>query len=261
MNCIEMARPSTSLELLVARVSGRADQRTRRRVYDEKNGSVTMIKSYARIAGQPYAQLRRLVAEKLFERRFGVQTAGRVLLDDLGLATQDRVYYAPASWLTLRRALSRREVTECDVFIDFGSGMGRMVLEAATYPFKRVIGVELAVQLHDIARGNIDRNRHRLRCKDIVLVQSDVMDYEIPDDVTVVFFANPFRNQVFATVVQRLLDSIERVPRVVRVIYYNPVEDSFLMGTGRFLPLKTIPRLRSGQGWSPWGVTRIYMIT
>ncbi len=220
-----------------------------------------MTRSLARIVNRPYARLRHFVGERLFERRFGVQTTGQVLLDEFGLAARDRVYYAPASWLTLRRALPRRDVTDRDVFIDFGSGMGRMVLEAATYPFKRVIGVELAEQLHDIACDNINRNRHRLRCKDVVLVRSDVLDYDIPDDITVAFFNNPFRDQVFAAVVRNLLDSVERKPRAVRVIYGNPVEDQFLMSTGRFLPLKTVPRPRSGQGWSPWGTTRTYMIT
>ena len=52
-----------------------------------------------------------------------------------------------------------REIRPDDVFIDLGSGMGRMVLEAARYPFKRVIGVELVEQLHDLARANLASTR------------------------------------------------------------------------------------------------------
>lgn len=210
--------------------------------------------------GRSYASLRRLVGEKLFERRYGVRTAGRVDLGELGLEGADRVYYIPASWLTLRRALPRREVGEQDVFVDLGSGMGRMVLEAATYPFKRVIGVELSERLHDIALDNIERNRHRLRCRDIVLVRSDVLEYEIPDDITVVFFNNPFRDKIFAATIEKVLTSVDRNPRSVKVIYYNPVEDPFLMSTGRFLPLKTIRRRGAGPEWSLWGSTRTYAI-
>jgi 16S rRNA G966 N2-methylase RsmD len=220
-----------------------------------------MTRISTKVINQLYARLRRLVSETLFERRFGVQTAGRIPLDDFGLAAENRVYYVPASWLTLRRALPRSAVTEHDVFIDFGSGMGRMVLEAATYPFKRVIGIELSEQLHDIAHDNIERNRHRLRCKDVVLVRSDALGYQVPDDVTVVFFNNPFRDKIFAAVIQQLLDSIDRKPRTVRVIYYNPVEDPFLMRTGRFLTQTTIPRPRAGRSWSPWGTTRTYIVT
>jgi hypothetical protein len=210
---------------------------------------------------RPYAWLRRLIGESLFERRYGVRTTGRVDLDELGLAGADRVYYIPASWLTLRRALPRREVGEQDVFIDLGSGMGRMVLEAATYPFKRVIGVELSEQLHDIAVYNIERNRNRLCCPDIVLVQSDVLDYDVPDDVTVVFFNNPFRDKIFAAVIEKVLASVDRNPRPVKVVYNNPVEHPFLMSTRRFLPLQTIQRRGAGSDESPWGATRTYTIT
>ncbi len=107
--------------------------------------------------------------------------------------------------MSLRRILPPWEVTDHDVFVDFGSGMGRVVLQAARYPFRKVIGVEVSETLHGIARENIDRNRQRLRCPDIELVHADALEYEIPDDVTVAFLYNPFRGTIFATVIERLL--------------------------------------------------------
>jgi len=92
---------------------------------------------------------RRNVGQLLFERRYRVHTAGRKYLDEFNAADDERVYYVAANWLTLRRLLRRSKIRPDDVFIDLGSGMGRMVLEAARYPFKRVIGVELVEQLHD----------------------------------------------------------------------------------------------------------------
>jgi hypothetical protein len=80
---------------------------------------------------------------RLVERRYGIRTSGVVPLDELGVAAPDRLNYKPAPWFALRRALPRRSVTPDDVFLDFGSGMGRLVFQAALwYPFKRVIGVE-----------------------------------------------------------------------------------------------------------------------
>src|SRR6478609_9761998 len=84
-----------------------------------------------------------------FESRYAVKTSGRTDLDVYGLDADDRVYYIPSNWLTLRRVLRRHDVRPDDVFIDLGSGKGRMVLEAARYPFRRVIGVELAQPLHE----------------------------------------------------------------------------------------------------------------
>ncbi|MFF5210359.1 methyltransferase domain-containing protein [Streptosporangium sp. NPDC000396] len=209
-----------------------------------------------------YKWLRRTTGQLLFERRYGVRTAEVVSLDELGLVHEERVYYSAANWRTLRRTLPRRDVGEHDVFIDLGSGMGRMVLEAASqYPFKKVIGVELSERLTDIARKNITGTRLRLRCKDIDLVRSDVLEYEIPDDVTVVFLNNPFRGEIFTTVIKRLIATVDRNPRPVTVIYFNPVEEEFLLSTGRFHHLRTVSQRRRTPQDSPFGSIRVYAIT
>src|SRR5271166_6630819 len=41
------------------------------------------------------------------------------------------------------------------VFVDIGSGKGRVLLMAADYPFQRVIGVELLPELHRVAQANL----------------------------------------------------------------------------------------------------------
>src|SRR5215831_11087448 len=42
-------------------------------------------------------------------------------------------------------------------FIDLGSGKGRVLLIAAQYPFKSVVGVEFSGTLHKIAQTNISK--------------------------------------------------------------------------------------------------------
>jgi SAM-dependent methyltransferase len=204
---------------------------------------------------------RRNVGQLLFERRYRVHTAGRKYLDEFDAADDERVYYVAANWLTLRRLLRRSEIHPDDVFIDLGSGMGRMVLEAARYPFKRVIGVELVEQLHDAARANLVSTRQRLRCRDIVLVCSDALDYELPDDITVVFLNNPFRGQILARVVEKLIASVDENPRPVTVIYDNPVEDQTLLSTGRFVRQRTISHVPLRRVTSAFGSTSVYALT
>jgi len=198
---------------------------------------------------------------RLVERRHRIRTSGIVLLDELGVAAPDRVNYKPAPWFALRRALPRRSVTRDDVFLDLGSGMGRLVFQAALwYPFKRVIGVELSARLHRIAEGNIDRNRRRLRCADVRLVCADVLDYEVPGDVTVVFFDNPFTGRIFATVVDRLLASVDRSPRPLTIIYFNPVEHERLMATGRVRLVRRVRGRRPGREWARSNSTHVYAV-
>ncbi|MCE7005450.1 methyltransferase domain-containing protein [Kibdelosporangium philippinense] len=207
-----------------------------------------------------YARLRRTLGQLAYEKRYGVRTAELIELDQLGIAGEQRGYYVAASWRTLRRTLSRKEVTARDVFIDFGSGMGRMVLEAARFPFGKVIGVELSDELHEIAKDNVQRTRQRLHCRDIELVQTDVLEYEIPDDVSVVFFNNPFQGPVFTTVIERLVATLDRNPRELKIIYYNPVEEQTIMATGRATIARRLVHARRRTAGSPFGVTKVFVL-
>ena len=204
--------------------------------------------------------IRHNIGELLFERRYGTQTNGRWNFDEFNVAGDERVYYIASNWLTLRRVLSQRDVSTDDVFLDLGAGMGRMVLEAARYRFRRVIGVEPVTELCDIARANVAKTRQRLRCRDIELVCSDVLEYQIPRDVTVVFLNNPFRGQIFAQVIDGLLTSVDDNPRRVRIIYANPVEDQTLLDTGRFIRQSTTALVPFRRPKPTFGSTSIYSI-
>jgi SAM-dependent methyltransferase len=208
----------------------------------------------------PYVWLRNGITDLLFERRLGVRTSGDIELQDLGIAADGRVKYRPIGWLMLRRILPPSAVTTDDVFLDIGSGKGRAVLLAAAYPFRRVIGVELSTQLIDIAQDNVDHCTARLRCKDIVFVNADAVEYEIPDDVTVVFMNNPLRGATFAAVVEQVLDSYERRPRTMRIVYANPIEEPALLSTGRIQRIRRTRGFRPGRKWSRSNSVSLYTV-
>ena len=180
--------------------------------------------------------------DRRIERRHGLETFRPVVTDQ---HDAERGFYKPLPWGTLSRILGESDVGPDDVFIDLGAGKGRAVFLAARYPFKRVIGVELSAELSAVARTNIEQVRDQLLCQDIEIVTSDILDYEIPDDATVVFFYNPFQGQVFESAIQKLLESVDRRPRQVRLIYVHPMELEYLKSTGRF---RLVRRVR---GWRP----------
>ena len=215
---------------------------------------------FASVVRPPYVWLRNGITDLLFERRLGVRTSGDVELQELGIAADGRVKYRPVGWLTLRRILPPSAVTTDDVFLDIGSGMGRAVLLAAAYPFRRVIGVELSPRLVDIAHDNVDRCRARLRCKDVVLVNADALEYEIPDDVTVVFMNNPVRGAIFAAVVEHMLDSYDRRPRTMRLVYASPIEEPTLLSTGRIRTIQRTRGFRPGREWSRSNSVTLYTV-
>jgi SAM-dependent methyltransferase len=196
----------------------------------------------------------------LFERRYNVATDGRIPLSVLGIDDEHRGDYLPSGWLSLRRVLPRRMVRPEDVFIDIGSGKGRAVLAAATYPFRQVIGVELSRELHEAACANLERSRDRLTCKNVELVCADALEYEIPDDVSVVFLYNPFTGHIFQRVLDKLIASVDRNPRTLRVVYANPVEEEALLATGRARLVKTASGLRPTKAWARSNAVRLYSI-
>jgi predicted RNA methylase len=201
---------------------------------------------FAKVARPAFVRARTVLAETAFERRYGVDTEGWLTQEELGYANADFNMYKPARLTSLRRILPRKEVTDQDVFLDLGSGKGRVVLQAALhYPFSRVYGVELSEELHRIAERNLEHNRERLAGRDVVLVCADALEYKIPDEVTVVFLYNPFGGEVFETVVDALLESVDRCPRRLRIVYGNPREEAALLRTGR------IRRTRARRGWRP----------
>jgi len=215
---------------------------------------------FASVIRPPYVWARNGIGDLFFERRLDVQTSGDIDLDELGIAAEGRRKYRPTGWLSLRRILPPNAVTADDVFLDIGSGKGRAVLMAARYPFRRVIGVELSEQLLDIAQNNVDRAKTHLRCQDIELVHADAESYQIPDDVTVVFLNNPFGGAIFAAVVNKLLDSYDRRPRPLRIIYANPVEEVMLLKTGRIRIIKRLRGFRPGREWSRSNSLKMYAV-
>lgn len=185
----------------------------------------------------------------------------RVPLEAFGLDGLERERYGPSGWLTLYRILPRREVGTGDVFIDLGSGMGRVLLQVAVrYRLRRVIGVELSDAPNEVARANIERNRHRLLTQHVELVTADVLEYELPDDVTIVFLGNPFSGETLQVVLERLVTSVQRAPRGVRIIYRTPVEEERLLAFPEVQRVRAVRGWRPGAEWSMWNATRMYEV-
>jgi SAM-dependent methyltransferase len=202
----------------------------------------------------------RAAAVALLDRALNVDTRGIVELEELDLPDFEREGYEGSGWLDLRRMLRPGEVGPEDVFLDLGSGKGRVVLLAARHPFARVIGVEISEELTAISRRNLAQGRHRRRCRNVELVTADALDYPIPDDVTVVYLYNAFRGATFDAVVANLIASVDRRPRTVRLIYLNPQEHERLMGTGRIRLVRTAGRLRLRRDEGARAYLRLYAI-
>jgi hypothetical protein len=168
--------------------------------------------------------------EAEFDRRFGVKTAGDIHLVDVAtLPARSRPFglgYQGTSEAAFVEMLSVVPVDLRDfVFVDFGSGLGRVLLLASEYPFRSIRGVEFSPDLHKIACDNIRSYRsHTQKCTDIASICEDAAQYRIPEEQTILYFYNPFLAPVMERVVQNIEQSLLRTPREAYLIYYNPKE-------------------------------------
>lgn len=162
------------------------------------------------------------------EWRLGIRSEAVIDLSDLGISDKLFRPYVPTDYRSFRTILAALDVRPSeDVFLDLGSGMGRAVIMAAKYPFRKIYGVEIAPQLSEIARQNVRSALPRLKCRDIELVTANAREFVIPDEVTVIYFFNPFGSEVLADVLQNIRASLRRQPRALRLVCKIPERSAF----------------------------------
>lgn len=195
--------------------------------------------------------------QRRFERRLGVSTSGLVHPEeDL---SSERVFYEGSQWRPVHRALAALRPGPSDVLVDLGSGKGQVLLVAARLPFGRVVGVERDPELHRTAVANLTRARSRLRCRDVRPVCADAVDHELPDDTSVVFLYCPFLGDVFRAAMERVLESYDRRPRALHLVYDYPWEHDWLLSTGRVQVVDVRPSQSPALPW--WWRTDEVIVT
>jgi len=162
------------------------------------------------------------VADSIEEYQLGIDTQGLIPIETLLENWAGNHDYAPTSIRSFRTFMAKIDLVEDEVFLDYGCGKGRVIIMAAQYPFRRVIGVEIALLLAEAARKNIKVVSEKLACKRIEVHCESADKMEVPPDVSVVYFYNPFHGPMLGRVLDNLRASLEKTPRRMRVIYNNP---------------------------------------
>lgn len=138
--------------------------------------------------------------------------------------------YQPSEPKLFHQILDAAQVRHEDfVFLDLGSGKGRTLLMASDYAFRRIIGVEVIPELHEIAKQNIQRYRsENQKCLALEAWLGDAREFPFPPVPMLVYLFNPFPEDILRTVLERMRDSLREHPREARLIHHNLVhEDVF----------------------------------
>ncbi len=180
-----------------------------------------------------------------FDKKLGIDTAGRLEPTELTVATGEPSQ--GITYLGTQPRLARWWLTamppdhERFAFVDMGSGKGRVLVFAVQHGFRRAVGVEFALELHEVAV----ENARILAERGIVIepVLGDAGAFEFPSDPLVVHFNNPFHEPVMERVIANLTASYETRPRPVVVVYQQMTVEQPGHDTGNLALLDRVPFL------------------
>ena len=191
-----------------------------------------------------------------FDTRFGTDTSRKFHFSDLEATGGDVPSlwrYYPITRADFDPAMDAIDISLDDfTFVDLGSGKGRALFYASDWPFRRIVGVEIAPTLHEIALGNTRvYSSPSQRCERFELVCSDAAVWQPPNEKLLVYLFQPFPEDVFASVMHNLAESLAVRARPLVLLYLNPIFERAVLAPG-FLETvaKHEPKTSSETAWA-----------
>jgi len=128
-------------------------------------------------------------------------------------------------------------------FIDIGSGKGRVLLMASDYPFRRILGIEILPALHHVAENNLKAYKSdSQRCFAVETMLGDAREFILPAGPLVVYLFNPLPEAGMVDVIANLAQSVRQDPRVVYLLYRNPLFENVVARYSKFHKIVGTPQ-------------------
>ncbi len=169
------------------------------------------------------------------ERQLGIRTFGAQAPDELSIEADSKMgghLYQPTSSVIFEKAMNALPFNFDDkVFLDIGSGKGRALILAAEAGFKKVIGIEYASELNDVAYVNVETVKSKFPSTEFELHEGDALRFDIDKEVDVIYLFNPFDEETISKLAVRLKPVFEQDKKVylvyVHPIHYSAFEEKF----------------------------------
>ena len=176
--------------------------------------------------------------ELMFDRLYGVETFSIVELSDLQLNKNEIEHgkrYQASNYFLL--TLSIKSLERCGfqfegkISLDLGSGKGRALIVFAEKKIKKTIGVEISYKLNEIAQANSHRwlKKHSNCNTEFQFITSDARNYKIPNNIDLVYVANPFDEIILKEVVINIKESYNSNPRELFIVYMIPIHKELFL--------------------------------
>lgn len=142
----------------------------------------------------------------------------------------------------LVRILKRFPISREDHILDIGCGKGKAMYLMSRFPFGSIRGYDLSETLTHIANDNFSR----LGLEQCRAFQADALEFQDYDAYNYFYLYNPFPEEVFRVMMERLQESLRRRPRTCTMIYLHPVCHDYIL---RQTPFRLIWKKKSWIGW------------
>ncbi|RFU61762.1 methyltransferase [Peribacillus glennii] len=162
--------------------------------------------------------------EKEIDKLLNIRTEG----DQQGFNKSFHYHrYEPTPYSALEQLFNEYELKSSDRIVDFGCGKGRLVFYIHYLCNATVSGIEMNEELYIAANENrssyLKKNK---KSKDKIHFQFGLaQDYQIDPSDNRFYFFNPFSIQVFMTIINNILLSVEKAERDTDLVLYYPSED------------------------------------
>ena len=172
-----------------------------------------------------------VISEILFDKVNRIDTSDVIKLDSITIKSKnikDGIEYCPSNEFILDRIfkfIDKSYDLQNSILLDYGCGKGRVLLFAERFKFRKIIGVEFAQELYQIAKHNITK----LGFSNIEIYHEDATKFRIPNNVNIFYLYNPFVGDTM----QKVINNIEKYKNSYKIelliIYVNPIcKDMFI---------------------------------
>lgn len=166
-----------------------------------------------------------MIKDYYFDKKLNIQTDETYHFQDNFSLFKDGQIYQPTPYYMLEKIVAYLKPKPEDIFIDFGSGKGRVVFFVALQRLRKVIGIEANQELMDIACRN--SNNFKLGNSPVEFVKADAAVFTIKDE-SIFFMFNPFGYKTIEKVIDNIRCSLVSFPRQIHIIYYSPAYRNLL---------------------------------
>lgn len=156
--------------------------------------------------------------ELQWDKLLRIKTTGR---DDSN-ADQYRYPYEPTPYCVLERLANSGYICKKNTLLDYGTGKGRVCFYLSYQCKCKTIGIEYDERIYTAAVHNKETAISGGRT-DFMLTRAE--QYQLPEEVDLCYFFNPFSAEILKKVLAELLVSYYENPRKIQLFFYYPSDE------------------------------------